>query len=87
MVVVGVPVAPVRGHVELVGAADQLETIDDEGHFAVAGDANPTQFLDFGVGAVAAHAVGVENADAKDEVVQGKRRADAHRHRQPIALS
>ena len=43
------------------------------------------QLLDVGVGAVAADAFGVEEAEADDEVVDRQRRAHADPHVEPLA--
>src|SRR5262252_333097 len=76
MVVVRDAVALVHGDVDLVGAFDQIEAVDGEGRFGVAGEAHRRHLLEIGVRAVAADALGVEQADAEDEVVGRLRGAD-----------
>ena len=74
MVVVRKAVALVNGDVELVGALDEIEAVDRERHVRLAAQPLRIHLLDVRVGAVAAHAVGVEQADAEHEVV-GRRGA------------
>ena len=76
VVVVRRAVLAVHRDVELVGALDQIEAVDGEADLAVAAHRARRRALDVGVGAVAADAVGVEDADAEDEV--GHRLARAH---------
>ena len=75
MVVVRIAVELVHGDVEFVGAFDEVEAVDREDRLRVAEDALGLQLLEVGVGAVAADALGVEDADADDEVVDRDRRA------------
>ena len=69
VVVVGRAVALVDGDVELVGALDQIERLDDEARPRRRRERVALELLDVGVRAVAADAFGVEDADAEDEVV------------------
>ena len=85
VVVVRIAVDLVDRDVELVGAFDEVERVDGEGGLGVAGQALGRQLLDVGVGAVAADAFGVEQAEADDEVVDRQRRAHADRHVEPLA--
>ena len=57
------------GDVELVGALDEIEALDRERRLGVAEDPLGLQLLEARVRAVAADALGVEDADADDEVV------------------
>ena len=83
VVVVGIAVALVDGHVELVGAFDEIEAVDRERDLGLAGQPLRVHLLEVRVGAVAADAVGVEQADAEHEVVDRVLRADVkpNRHR------
>ena len=87
VVVVLHPVARMRRDVELVGALDEVEPLDDERHLAGAGQLDRLELLDVGVRAVAAHPFAVEDADAEDEVVHRLRRPDREPDRQPVAAA
>src|SRR5689334_8579949 len=64
MVVVRVAIELVNRHIELVGAFNEIETVDRETRFGVAKNADRLQFLDVGVGPVAADPFRVEDPDA-----------------------
>ena len=64
VVVVGIAVELVDRDVELVGALHQVEAVHREDRFGVAVDPRELELLEAGVGAVAADALGVEDADA-----------------------
>ena len=63
------------GDVELVGALDEIEALDREDRLRIAEDALGLQLFDVGVRPVAADALGVEDADPDDEVLDRDRRA------------
>ena len=72
MVIVGRTVLAVYGHVELVGAVDEVQTVDRETALRRSPlKAAWRRAVDVRVGAVAAHAVGVEDADAEHQVSHG----------------
>ena len=85
MVIVRHAVAFVHGDVDLVGAFHEIQGLDVERHLGVAAEAFGLHVLRVGVGAVAAHAVGVEQADAEHEIGDRLMGADvqADRHRIP----
>ena len=85
MVVVGVAVDLVHRDVELVGALDEIQAVDRERRLGVAEDPLALQLLEAGVGPVAAHPFGIEDADADDEVVDRERRAQPDPDRQRLA--
>ena len=74
MVVVRVAIELVHRDVDLVGALHQLEALDPKRDVAFAGDLSRIKLLDVGVGAVTTNAVGIEQAEAEDEIL---RSADA----------
>ena len=69
MVVERIAIELVDRDVELVGAFDQVEAVDREARRGGAVNLDRSELLDAGVGAVAADPLGVEQADADDEVV------------------
>src|SRR3954453_12698567 len=85
VVVVWIAVELVDRDVELVGAFDEIERRDRERRLGVAAQTLGNELGDRRVRAVAADTFGVEDADADDEVVDGKRRAHADPHVHRIA--
>src|SRR5688572_24049679 len=83
VIVVRVSVSLVDGDIELVGAFDEIEALDTEGHFSFATGFLRHEALEVRIGAVAVDPVGTVDANAEDEV--GRRLVRAHtqvdRHR------
>src|SRR5687768_3319395 len=63
VIVVRIPVTFVDGHVQLVGAFDEIETPNVEIDLAVAEDLDRAEFLDVRVRTVTADPLGVEDPD------------------------
>ena len=61
----------VRRDVELIGPLDEIEAVDQEDHLAGTGELDRRVLFEVSVRPVAAHPLGVENADAEDEVRDG----------------
>src|SRR5258708_26322058 len=83
VIVVGEAVALVDRDVDLVGALDEIEAVDGKRRFGLAAQMLRVHLLEIRVGAIAADAVRVEEADAEHEVVGRLRcaRPDADRQR------
>src|SRR5215467_1410155 len=68
VVIVRRTVALMNGNVELVGAFDQIQAVDNKCHVRLAGQLMRLPLFQFGVGSKATHAVRIEEADSKYEV-------------------
>jgi hypothetical protein len=75
----------VCGYVELVGAVDEVQTVDRKPHFAAAAQGSLRRTVDLRVGAVTTHTLRVEYTDAEHHVSHGLIRFDVHSHFQRIA--
>src|SRR3954451_12553243 len=85
VVVVRKTVDFVNRDIQLVRAFDQIEAIDHERGLGYAAETLWIQFLEVGVGSVAADAVGIEETDAEHEVLDRLGRAHFHPYRDRIA--
>ena len=85
MVVVREAVDFVDGDVQLVGPLDEIEAFDRERRLGLAAQTLRGELFEIGVGAVAADAVRIEQAEAEDEVVDRVRRSQRHANANRIA--
>src|SRR6266513_1785655 len=85
MVVVGIAVELMNRHIELVGAFNEIETLDRETRFGVAKNADRFHFLDTGIGSVAADPFRIENPDADHKILVFNWRAETDANRERLA--
>ena len=74
-----------RGDIEFIGATDEIELVNNKRHGGVALERLRLHLLNMRVGAVAAHPIVAEDADAEREVVDLDRGMHLHANGQPFA--